>query len=184
MERHLRVVVGCTGSVASVKVPAILGGLKERNADVQVIATEASLHFFSVDSLSVPVHRDRDEWNAWKNLSDPVLHIELRRWADVMLIAPLDANTLAKISHGICDNLLTCTVRAWDMNRPLLFCPAMNTYMWEHPFTAKQVATLEELGYRQIAPVVKQLACGDFGQGAMAEVETIIDTVMDSKCHD
>lgn len=165
--------------MASIKVPAIVEALKKEGVDVQVVATEASLHFFSPDSLFVPVHRDLDEWNSWTKLSDPVLHIELRRWADLMLLAPLDANTLAKIAHGICDNLLTCTVRAWDMKRPFLFCPAMNTYMWEHPFTAKQVRVLEELGYRQIAPVTKQLACGDYGHGALAEVHTIVDRVMD-----
>ena len=178
-KNDFKVLVGCTGSVASVKVPALVEELKKESLDVKVVATDASLHFFSADSVSVPVYTDREEWNAWKTLSDPVLHIELRRWADLMLIAPLDANTLAKIANGICDNLLTCTVRAWDRKRPLIFCPAMNTHMWEHPFTAKQIGILlEDLGYIQVSPVTKKLACGDYGNGGLAQVKTIVDVVL------
>ncbi|XP_064169775.1 phosphopantothenoylcysteine decarboxylase isoform X3 [Anguilla rostrata] len=113
----------------------------------------------------------------WKRRSDPVLHIELRRWADLLVIAPLDANTLGKIASGICDNLLTCVVRAWDLTRPLVFCPAMNTAMWQHPITAKQVAVLKEFGYVEVPCIAKKLVCGDEGKGAMAEVSTIIDVV-------
>ncbi|XP_067390822.1 phosphopantothenoylcysteine decarboxylase isoform X4 [Emydura macquarii macquarii] len=100
----------------------------------------------------------------WKGRTDPVLHIDLRRWADLMLVAPLDANTLAKIANGICDNLLTCVIRAWDMTKPLLFCPAMNTAMWEHPITAQQVEQLKGFGYLEIPCVTKKLVCGDEGQ--------------------
>ncbi|XP_071392349.1 phosphopantothenoylcysteine decarboxylase isoform X2 [Centroberyx affinis] len=113
----------------------------------------------------------------WTQRSDPVLHIELRRWADLFVIAPLDANTLGKISNGICDNLLTCVVRAWDTSRPLLFCPAMNTAMWQHPITARQVASLKEFGYVEIPCISKKLVCGDEGKGAMAEVSTIVNVV-------
>lgn len=110
------------------------------------------------------VYRDRHEW-------------ELRRWADLMVIAPLDANTLAKISNGLCDNLLTCTLRAWDVKKPLLFCPAMHTFMWQHPITSVQVKQLIHMGYTHIPPITKTLACGDTGVGAMAEVSTIVTAV-------
>jgi len=69
---------------------------------------------------------DEDDWRSWKTVGDDVLHIELRRWADIMVIAPLSANTLAKVANGMCDNLLTCVVRAWDWQKPLLVrscCP-------------------------------------------------------------
>ena len=94
-------------------------------------------------------------------------------------MAPLDANTLAKLANGICDNLLvkvffslvqkfysflqTCTARAWDMNKPFLVAPAMNTQMWEHFFTSKHLANLESLGYKIILPIQKKLACGETG---------------------
>ncbi|XP_074863461.1 phosphopantothenoylcysteine decarboxylase isoform X4 [Carettochelys insculpta] len=94
-----------------------------------------------------------------------------------MLVAPLDANTLAKIANGICDNLLTCVIRAWDLSKPLLFCPAMNTAMWEHPITARQVKQLKDFGYTEVPCVVKKLVCGDEGPGAMAEVCTIVEKV-------
>ncbi|KAK2103372.1 hypothetical protein P7K49_017228 [Saguinus oedipus] len=259
----------------------------------------------------------------WKCRSDPVLHIDLRRWADLLLVAPLDANTLGKVASGICDNLLcshlcstevgtalvlmgqpdlpllsrnvllspalsaqpgaepkvlntalakemspwelrpsspppafvgseelspasvlkglggkptlvsadasigsqgcllshfltvrlppwtwdlgemlvlayelplggvsspynpegltalegTCIIRAWDRSKPLLFCPAMNTAMWEHPITAQQVDQLKAFGYVEIPCVAKKLVCGDKGMGAMAEVGTIVDKV-------
>ncbi|XP_075064287.1 phosphopantothenoylcysteine decarboxylase isoform X4 [Mixophyes fleayi] len=117
------------------------------------------------------------EGKMWNQRSDPVLHIELRRWADLMLLAPLDANTLGKISSGICDNLLTCVVRAWDLQKPLLFCPAMNTAMWNNPITAEQIERLGNFGYMEIACIEKTLVCGDKGLGAMAEVGTILDKV-------
>jgi phosphopantothenoylcysteine decarboxylase len=149
---------------------------------------------------------DEDEWPGRESgrryqRNDDVLHIELRRWADLLLIAPLDANTLAKLANGLCDNCLTCVWRAWDPARPAVLAPAMNTFMWEHPITARhlrQVAmdagaecppshlSLEEMpGWinthcsrlRVVPPVSKQLACGDVGVGALASLEVIAEAV-------
>ncbi|XP_041465360.1 phosphopantothenoylcysteine decarboxylase-like [Lytechinus variegatus] len=176
------VLIGCTGSVAAIKIPLLIQEiLKIGQVEVKVVVTEHALKFFDMAVLppDVQLYRDQDEWEVWKAISDPVLHIELRRWADVMVIAPLDANTLGKIASGICDNLLTCVVRAWDMKRPLLFCPSMNTHMWDHPITQRQVSELISLGYSEIPCVEKLLACGDRGFGAMAEVTTIVDRVKD-----
>ncbi|XP_050402842.1 phosphopantothenoylcysteine decarboxylase [Patella vulgata] len=177
------VLVGCTGSVASLKIPLLIGELAKSTdieIDVKLISTEHALHFFDKSSIKEGVLTDVDEWNDWQKRGDPVLHIELRRWADLMLIAPLDANTLAKISNGICDNLLTCVVRAWDLSRPLLFAPAMNTYMWNHPLTSKQINILKaEFQYIEIPCIEKTLICGDTGKGAMAEVSTIVSVVIE-----
>uniref|UniRef100_A0A8C7EBT7 Phosphopantothenoylcysteine decarboxylase n=1 Tax=Nothoprocta perdicaria TaxID=30464 RepID=A0A8C7EBT7_NOTPE len=71
----------------------------------------------------------------------------------------------------------TCVIRAWDLSKPLLFCPAMNTAMWEHPLTAQHVEQLKGFGYTEVPCVVKKLVCGDEGLGAMAEVETIVESV-------
>ena len=73
---------------------------------------------------------------------DAVLHIELRKWADVFVIAPLDANTLAKLAVGLCDNCLTCVWRAWDLAKPVVLAPAMNTLMWQHPFTRRHLRAI------------------------------------------
>ena len=86
---------------------------------------------------------DSDEWNLWEKRGDPVVHIKLRDWADLLLLAPLDANTLAKLAQGLCDNLLTCVIRAWDLKKPLIFCPAMNTHMYSHPFTQQHITILK-----------------------------------------
>ena len=87
----------------------------------------------------------------WNKRTDPVLHIDLRKWANAFLIAPLSANSLAKISNGLCDNLLTLVCRCWDMRKdeserlriPLIVCPAMNSLMWDHPITMKQIEVLK-----------------------------------------
>ncbi|XP_053784838.1 phosphopantothenoylcysteine decarboxylase isoform X3 [Desmodus rotundus] len=154
--------------------------------EVAVVTTERAKHFYSPQDIPVTLYSDADEWEMWKQRSDPVLHIDLRRWADLMLVAPLDANTLGKVASGICDNLLTCVIRAWDRRKPLLFCPAMNTAMWEHPITSQQVGQLQAFGYVEIPCVAKKLVCGDQGLGAMAEVDTIVDKVKEvlSQCAD
>ncbi|NWW72902.1 COAC decarboxylase, partial [Climacteris rufus] len=179
-QKKFHVLVGVTGSVAALKLPLLVTELlKIPGLEVKVVTTERAKHFYNAQEIPVTLHDDEDEWQAslvrfadpqplspqlWKGRSDPVLHIELRRWADLMVVAPLDANTLAKIANGICDNLLTCVIRAWDLSKPLLFCPAMNTAMWEHPITAQQLQQLQAFGYTEIPCVVKKLVCGDEGQ--------------------
>ncbi|XP_038124643.1 phosphopantothenoylcysteine decarboxylase [Cyprinodon tularosa] len=172
------VLVGVTGSVAALKLPVLVSELLQLpGVKVRVVTTEHAKHFYSPSDVSVKIYTDKDEWELWTQRSDPVLHIELRRWADLLIIAPLDANTLGKIANGICDNLLTCVVRAWDTSRPLLFCPAMNTAMWQHPITDQQVSRLKEFGYVEIPCIAKKLVCGDEGKGAMAEVSTIVSII-------
>jgi len=152
-------------------------GQHSPNVLIRVVATEKALQFFDRDLVAaangdIPVFTDADEWT-WKERGDPILHIELRRWADLMLIAPLGANTLGKIANGLCDNLLTCIVRAWDQTKPLYFCPAMNTHMWDHPITHKQVETLRSWGYKEMPCIEKDLMCGDKGYGAMTKLPMI-----------
>lgn len=132
----------------------------------------------------IPIYTQHDEWSAWNELRDPVLHIELSKWADIFLIAPVDANTLAKLACGLCDNLLLCVLRAIHSNTdPRIFiCPAMNTAMWNHPLTSIHINTLttpplNALGYVIIEPISKKLACQDTGMGAMADISTIVNTI-------
>uniref|UniRef100_A0A8C6Y0B4 Phosphopantothenoylcysteine decarboxylase n=1 Tax=Naja naja TaxID=35670 RepID=A0A8C6Y0B4_NAJNA len=175
-EKNAHILVGVTGSVAALKLPLLVEELlKIPGLEVLVVTTENAKHFYKAEEIPVTIYDDSNEWQKWKKRTDPVLHIELRRWADLMLVAPLDANTLAKIANGICDNLLTCVIRAWDVSKPLFFCPAMNTLMWEHPITARQVGQLKEFGYVEIPCIVKKLVCGDEGRGAMAEISTIVE---------
>lgn len=136
------------------------------------------------------IYTDASEWaQPWKR-NAPILHIELRRWADVLVIAPLSANTMAKIVNGMCDNLLTSVVRAWDttgtvdgVKKKILVAPAMNTAMFSHPITATQLKVLEkdwggENGWFEVLqPISKNLACGDVGNGAMVSWERIVDEI-------
>ncbi|OQU76007.1 hypothetical protein SORBI_3010G074432, partial [Sorghum bicolor] len=97
-------------------------------------------------TYDIVLYTDDDEWSTWKKIGDEVLHIELCKWADIMVIAQLSANTLAMIAGGLCDNLLTCIVRAWDYNKPLFVAPAMNTLMWNNPFREHHLQTINQLG--------------------------------------
>lgn len=199
-----RVLLGVTGSVAAIKTPALADALLQAGHEVRVVATQASLYFFDPGELverQVPLFLDQDEWpkrdvGGRYERDDPVLHIELRRWAEALLLAPLDANTLAKLAAGLSDNCLTCVVRAWDMARPIVLAPAMNTLMWEHPLTLRHlraladpplppgdheavIAALNALSgpWRVVPPISKRLACGDVGVGAMAELPALVAAV-------
>ncbi len=211
------VLLGVTGSVAAIRTPELYDMLRQAGHHVKVVATQAALYFFDPAALDpadpvrpqrnpAAVVLDEDEWpgrSAGRRYQrgDPVLHIELRRWAGVLLVAPLDANTLAKLANGLADNCLTSVWRAWDPNRPAVLAPAMNTLMWEHPLTARhlrQLATDTDVGpvpdaldrealiawinahcprLRIVAPQEKRLACGDIGMGAMAELTDLVTAV-------
>ena len=174
-----KILLCCTGSVASVKVPQLVKLLSSMQCrpEVKLVTTKSALHFFSLMSVGCQTYTDGNEWELWRELKDPVLHIQLRHWADLLVISPLDANTLAKIAHGICDNLLTCVVRSWDVKRPLLFAPAMSTHMWQHAITARQLGILRSFGYVEIPSVRKKLAHSNKDVCAMAELETIVKEV-------
>ncbi|KAG8639134.1 probable phosphopantothenoylcysteine decarboxylase [Manihot esculenta] len=178
VHRKPRILLAASGSVAAIKFGNLCHCFSEW-AEVKAVATRASLHFIDRASLpkDVVLYTDEDEWSSWSKIGDSVLHIELRRWADIMVIAPLSANTLGKIAGGLCDNLLTCIVRAWDYSKPLFVAPAMNTFMWTNPFTEKHLMTIDELGISLIPPITKRLACGDYGSGAMAEPSLIYSTI-------
>ncbi|MCS6863821.1 MAG: flavoprotein [Gemmataceae bacterium] len=218
-----RVLLGVTGSVAALRTPMLFEALGEAGHAVKVVATTAATYFFDPAALRrqpplpteppeqpewlrSPVFVDDDEWPRRADgeryrRGDPVLHIELRKWADLLLIAPLDANTLAKLAVGLCDNCLSCIWRAWDTSRPVVLAPAMNTLMWQHPLTKRHLralaadagaghipghladeALLQQINERSptlriVGPITKTLACGDTGLGAMAEVTDIVAAV-------
>lgn len=200
-----RIALGVTGSVAAVRTAALAQALTAAGHELSIVATEASLHFFSAPEVGaidgVRLYRDSDEWPVTGyRRGDPVLHIELRKWADILVVAPLDAHTLAKFALGLCDNLLTCLYRAWNFARPVVLAPAMNTLMWDNPVTLRHLQTIfadhgggkyeivdlndaAKIFARHapniilIPPESKRLACGDVGIGAMAEVTTIAEAV-------
>ncbi|KAG6609522.1 Phosphopantothenoylcysteine decarboxylase [Phytophthora cinnamomi] len=201
--RRPRVLLSASGSVATVKVPEIAVRLSQ-TAEVSVVLTKSAdfflqrardydakawVEFDAATQLPdgergrIAVVRDEDEWEAWNVVGDSVRHIELKDWADVMLLAPMSANTLAKLANGLADNLLTCVARAWIMSKPFIYAPAMNTDMWNHPITARQLRVLDEFGYKMVPPVEKKLACGVVGNGALATVDSIVAFTLDELSH-
>jgi len=173
----MKLVVGISSSIAAYRLPNLISQLVKKEYRIKAIVTEKAKAFVAPQALAVmsgnPCFDDAAEWGN----SQQVLHIELAKWCDAMLIAPLTANTLAKIVNGLCDNLLTSTVRALG-DKPLILAPAMNTRMWENPLTARQLEEIKRF-YRVtiIPPIAKRLADGDTGMGALAEDQTIIKTL-------
>jgi phosphopantothenoylcysteine decarboxylase len=211
------VLLACTGSVATIKIPLIIKALSHHDISMRLILSPSASNFLNGQSAEQPaakslleipnleaIYTDEDEWAMPWTRGAHILHIELRRWADVMIIAPLSANSMAKMVAGMADSLLLSVVRAWDTTamldvsrpnlplslrtptgkKPLLVAPAMNTAMWLHPVTHKQIAVLDqEWGVqvggwiRLIRPVDKELACGDTGPGAMREWKDIVKLI-------
>ena len=172
-----KILLGITGSVAAKLTPKLAKSIVEVGYEIRIVTTQSSLYFWNPKDVIMQVLQDADEWPGEIYIKDqPVLHIELRDWADAFLIAPLTANTLAKISNGICDNLLTTVAKAWVLSKPMLIAPAMNTQMWLNPITKKHLADLKKYYRTQIIyPINKKLACGEEGPGAMAELSTIME---------
>ena len=182
---------GLTGSVASIKHEDIK---KEFiNDQVFVLFTEKSKHFAIVESIDTVQQvveymnkkepfwigiKESAEWE-WLRRNDLVLHIELRKWAEMFVIIPCSANSLGKIINGLCDCLLLSVARAWDYKLPFIICPCMNTLMYHHPITNEQLEKFKSWGGNVIYPVEKLLACGDYGTGALPKIEDIVQRIND-----
>ncbi|CAG9997573.1 unnamed protein product [Clonostachys byssicola] len=212
---RLHLLLVATGSVAAIKIPNIIKALAPHThkLSIRLILTTNAKHFLGGQATEQPhytsllsypgveaIYDDASEWGPepWRR-GGPVLHIELRRWADIMVIAPLSANSLAKLVNGMSDNLALSVCRAWDTDgqvdgqrKRMLVAPAMNTAMWRHPVTERQIRVLEEdwgvrtneetgeeTGWIEVLQpqATKLLACGDLGSGAMMEWSEIVKII-------
>ena len=165
-----KILLGITGSIAAYKSIYLVRLLVKAGAEVKVIITPSAKDFVSSITLSTlsrnPVLVDLFDEHSWAN------HVMLGRWADLMVIAPLTCNTMAKMASGQCDNLLLATY--FSAICPVLVAPAMDEDMWQHPATKENLKRLESFG-NKIIPVEKgDLASGLYGEGRMAEPETIL----------
>ncbi|MBP6417011.1 MAG: bifunctional phosphopantothenoylcysteine decarboxylase/phosphopantothenate--cysteine ligase CoaBC, partial [Chitinophagaceae bacterium] len=170
MIKGKKILLGVTGSIAAYKSIYLVRLLVKAGAEVKVIVTPAAKDFVSTLTLSTlsrnPVMVDLFDEESWSN------HVMLGRWADVMIIAPLSCNTLAKMATGQCDNLLLATYLSATC--PVVVAPAMDEDMWNHPATKENLRKLESFG-NNIIPVEKgDLASGLYGEGRMAEPEQIL----------
>ncbi|HEY6502563.1 MAG TPA: bifunctional phosphopantothenoylcysteine decarboxylase/phosphopantothenate--cysteine ligase CoaBC [Chitinophagaceae bacterium] len=173
MLKGKKILLGITGSIAAYKSVFLVRLLVKAGAEVKVIMTPSSKDFVSSLTLSTlshhPVLTDLFDEQSWSN------HVELGRWADVMVIAPLSCNTLAKMATGQCDNLLLAVYLSATC--PVVAAPAMDEDMWRHPATKENLKRLESFG-NKILPVGKgELASGLYGDGRMAEPEEIMEFI-------
>jgi phosphopantothenoylcysteine decarboxylase/phosphopantothenate--cysteine ligase len=166
-----KIILGVTGSIAAYKSLLLIRSLIKEGAVVKVIQTPSSRDFVTPLSLATlsknPVLSDLFEGDTWAN------HVDLGRWADVLLIAPLSCNTLAKMAQGLCDNLLLATYLSAIC--PVVVAPAMDEDMWHHPSAQANLARLTTFGNKIIPVENGELASGLYGDGRMAEPATIID---------
>ncbi|MFN7637711.1 MAG: flavoprotein, partial [Pseudanabaena sp.] len=162
------VLIGISGGIAAYKVCEVVSSLAKRGIEVRVILTKSATEFVAPLTFATlsrqPAYTDAD---FWQPSNGRPLHIELAEWADIFLLAPVTANTLAKLSYGMADNLLTNTVLASTC--PILFAPAMNTTMWLQPSVQENWhKLLQDNRYTAIAPTDGILACDAVGTGRMA----------------
>lgn len=171
----MKIVLGVSGGIAAYKAPELVRRLQDAGADVRVILTPNAARFVSPLSLAAVSNHGVivEQWG------DPerggVDHIELARWADLLLIAPATANVLAKLAAGLADDALTTYALAHRTD--VVVAPAMNTYMLAHPTVQQNIATLRARGVRIIEPVNGLLACGDEGAGKMPDVPELVQHV-------
>ena len=168
-----KILIGITGSIAAYKSIYLVRLLIKAGAEVKVIMTPSARDFVSVLTLSTlsrnKVLVELFEEGSWAN------HVELGRWADLMIIAPLSCNTMAKMANGQCDNLL---LAAWlSATCPVVVAPAMDEDMWKHPATRDNVGKLQKFGNTVIPAETGELASGLYGEGRMAEPEHILDFI-------
>jgi phosphopantothenoylcysteine decarboxylase / phosphopantothenate---cysteine ligase len=165
-----KIVLGICGSIAAYKSALLTRLLVKAGAEVKVLMTKDALHFINPLTLSTlskhKVDTDlitEEQWNS---------HVDLGLWADVFIIAPASANTIAKLANGFCDNLLTAA--CLSARCPVFIAPAMDTDMWKYPATKRNIKTLKEFGYNIIDVEKGELASGLIGEGRMAEPEHIL----------
>ena len=170
-----RILLGVTGGIAAYKSADLVRRLRDRGADVQVVMTQAAAEFVTATTFQAlsgrPVRNDL--WDA--SAEAAMGHIELARWADLVVIAPASADFLAKLASGQAGDLLTTLCLATEA--PIAVAPAMNRVMWANPATQANVALLQSRNIRVVGPAAGEQACGEVGEGRMVEPLEIIDKV-------
>jgi phosphopantothenoylcysteine decarboxylase/phosphopantothenate--cysteine ligase len=171
-----RILLGVSGGIAAYKAPLLVRQLRDGGADVQVVTTRSAEQFVTATTLQAVSGRvvRNDLWDPQGEAA--MGHIELARWADLLVIAPATADLLSRLAAGRADDLLT-TLRL-ATRAPVLLAPAMNVAMWEHPATQRNLATLRADGCHVAGPEAGAMACGEFGPGRMMEPEDLLEQIV------
>ncbi|MHB8995554.1 MAG: bifunctional phosphopantothenoylcysteine decarboxylase/phosphopantothenate--cysteine ligase CoaBC [Armatimonadota bacterium] len=170
-----RIILGVTGGIAAYKSCGLVTRLRERGATVRVVMTEGATWFVHETTFAALSGNEVGIKMFGAELGDELQHIRLQDFGEVMLVAPTTANCLAKVAHGICDDLLTTSVVA--ATYPVIFAPAMNYQMWANPIVQENVAKLRDAGYGIVMPEHGRLASGAIGTGRLAGEEALIGAV-------
>lgn len=186
MLKDKKILIFVSGSIAIYKILSLIRSLRKEGALVRIIATQNALKFitplsFETLSNTTLLHDKNECWDSLSykdsckesNNNPPRNHIGYAKWANIALFAPLTANSLNKLANGIADNIYLSSALAL-LDIPKLLVPSANTFMLENPITQKNIQILKNNGYEIINPVVSELACGDVGSGAMADIDTIM----------
>lgn len=169
------VLVGISGGIAAYKTPDLVRKLKAQGANVRVVLTASATHFVSSLSLQAVSGEKVSSHLLDEDAEAGMGHIELARWADIFVIAPATANCMAKLAHGLADDLLSTLALA--TSAPILIAPAMNQQMWAAQATLANLQTLLDRGVVQLGPAAGEQACGDVGYGRMLEPEEIVEAI-------
>jgi phosphopantothenoylcysteine decarboxylase/phosphopantothenate--cysteine ligase len=171
------VLLGISGGIAAYKTPDFVRKLSAQGANVRVVMTDSAKEFVSPLALQAVSGNKISNSLLDEDAEAAMGHIELARWADIFVVAPATANTIAKLTHGLADDLLTTLALA--TSAPIAIAPAMNQQMWAAPATTENCLKLQQRGVLQIGPASGEQACGDIGYGRMTEPDDIVNYLID-----
>ena len=168
-----KILIIITGGIAAYKSLDLIRKLSKLNCEIKTILTKGGKEFVTPLSItSLSKNKVYTDLFSVENESE-MDHISLSRWSDLILVAPASSNFLTKISNGFSDDLASTVIKASD--KKVFLCPAMNVRMWEHASNKQSISTLKSYGYRILGPEIGEMACGEFGEGKMLEVDEIIN---------
>ena len=171
-----KILIIITGGIAAYKTLDLIRKLSKLNCEIKTILTKSGKEFVTPLSItSLSKNKVYTDLFSVENESE-MDHISLSRWSDLILVAPASSNFLTKISNGFSDDLASTVIKASD--KKVFLCPAMNVRMWEHASNKQSISTLKSYGYRILGPEIGEMACGEFGEGKMLEVDEIINQLV------
>lgn len=171
------ILLGVSGSISAYKAADLTNQFVKLGYNVEVLMTASSTKFITPLTLQSLAKNNVHTDVMAEPSPNKINHIELAKKADLFIVAPASANTIAKLAHGLADDILSTVALALNDKIPKLVAPAMNTQMYKNPLTQRNLTILKEVGYIEIEPREAQLACGDFGKGALASPADIITIV-------
>lgn len=173
--QNKKILLGITGGIAAYRACDLARDFIKQGAEVRVVMTKNACEFVTPLTFETLTNHSVYVDMFGEKLPSEVVHIELAKWPDVVIIAPATANIIGKIAAGIADDLLSTTVMALPQTTPVAFAPAMNVEMWNNPIVQKNIAFLKTIGkYHFIEPQEGLLACGDVGKGKIANNDVIV----------